>query len=69
MTGRLYFAAAGRHERLRGPAFEYEWSITEADIAQDGYVTFSLVSERPFVRLKQYDADDTASLHYTVLPG
>jgi hypothetical protein len=69
LTWRLFFGAAGRHVELHGEAFEYEWSISEADIAQDGYVTFSLVSGRAFVRFQQYSADDTLNIFYTVLPA
>jgi len=65
---RLFFAAARGSLELSGHAFEHEWPITEADIGEDSYVSFSLVSERPFVRLGQHQADDIATLMYRVLP-
>ena len=69
LAWRLFFGVSHARVDLPGHAFEYEWSITEADIAQDGYVTFALVSERPFVRFQQHSADDYANLFYTVLPA
>jgi hypothetical protein len=68
VTWRLYFGAARRFVELPGNAFEYEWAVSEADIAQDGFVSFALVSERPFVRLQQHMADDNANMYYKVLP-
>ncbi len=68
LTWRLYFAAASQFQSLQGPEFEFAWTVSDADIGENSYVSFGLISERPYVRLSQHGADDTATLFYTVLP-
>ena len=59
---------AARHHlaTIRGEAFEYTWQVSESDIAQQGFVSFLVSSDRSYHRLDGHD--DEVNLVYRILP-
>jgi len=62
----LFFAATSTFVKIDGNAIEYTWAISEDDISDQSYVSFTIESERKYRRRRV--GDDDLNFFYQILP-